>query len=141
MKLKATLILIICIMTTQFICAWTVRAARPVLTDETCDLLCNAAQEKSRETGLDISFAVADADGLPRRFLHFGDVLVLSATLVPAKAYTSAITQTPIGELVQYVAEGGNLMGMNTCNSCITLVPGGIPLFVDGKIVGAIGIG
>ena len=102
-------------MTTQFICAWTVRATRPVLTDETCDLLCNAAQEKSRETGLDISFAVADADGLLRRFRHFGDVLVLSATLVPAKAYTSAITQTPIGELVQYVAEGGNLMGMNTC--------------------------
>lgn len=128
-------------MTTQFICAWTVRATRPVLTDETCDLLCNAAQEKSRETGLDISFAVADADGLLRRFRHFGDVLVLSATLVPAKAYTSAITQTPIGELVQYVAEGGNLMGMNTYDSCITLVTGGIPLFVDGKIVGAIGIG
>ena len=128
-------------MTTQFICAWTVRAPRPVLTAETCDLLCNAAQEKSRETGLDISFAVADSDGLLRRFRHFGDVLVLSATLVPAKAYTSAITQTPIGELVQYVAEGGNLMGMNTCDSCITLVPGGIPPFVDGKIVGAIGIG
>lgn len=72
-------------MTTQLICARTVRATQPVLTDETCDLLCNAAHEKSRETWLDISFAVADADGLPRRFLHFGDVLVLSATLVPAK--------------------------------------------------------
>lgn len=41
---------------------------------------------------LDISFAIADADGLPRLFQRFGDALVLSATLVPAKAYTAAIT-------------------------------------------------
>lgn len=117
------------------------RQSSPVLTDETCDRLCEAAREKSREMGLDISFAIADADGLPRLFRRFGDALVLSATLVPAKAYTSAITQTPTGELAPAVADGGNLMGMNTCDSRITLVPGGMPLFVDGRIVGAIGVG
>ena len=121
--------------------AQNLRNAGRCLTDETCETLCKAAYEKSREMGLDISFAIADADGLPRLFRRFGDALVLSATFVPAKAYTSAITQTPTGELAPYVADGANLMGINTCDRRITLVPGGIPLIADGKTVGAIGVG
>lgn len=117
------------------------RPAGLVLTDETCDILCKAAQDKSREMGLDISFAIADADGLPRLFRRFGNALVLSATLVPDKAYTAAITQTATEHLIPLVADGGNLMGMNTCDHCITLVPGGVPLIVDGNVVGAIGVG
>lgn len=104
------------------------RPAGSVLTDDTCDLLCAAAREKSREMGLDISFAIADADGLPRLFRRFGDALVLSATLVPAKAYTSAITRTPTADLAPLAADMGNLMGMHTCDSRITLVPGGVSL-------------
>lgn len=121
--------------------AQNLRNAGSCLTDETCDILCKAAQDKSREMGLDISFAISDADGLPRLFRRFGDALVLSATLVPDKAYTAAITCTPTGDLIPYVADGGNLMGMNTCDRRITLVPGGIPLVADGKVVGAIGVG
>lgn len=121
--------------------AQNLRQAGPVLTDETCDILCKAAQDKSREMGFEISFAIADADGLPRLFRRFGNALVLSATLVPDKAYTAAITQTPTGDLAPYVADGGDLMGMNTCDKRITLVPGGLPLVVDGKTVGAIGVG
>lgn len=118
------------------------RSAGAVLTDETCDILCNAAREKSREMGLDISFAISDPTGLPRLFRRFGDALVLSATLVPAKAYTAAVTRTPTGELAPFVADGGDLMGMNTCDRRITLVPGGLPLFAaDGTLVGGIGVG
>lgn len=35
------------------------------LTDETVEILCHAAKEKSARMGLDISFAVCDAGGLP----------------------------------------------------------------------------
>lgn len=121
--------------------AQNLRQTGNVLTDETCDLLCAAALEKSREIGVDISFAIADANGLPRLFRRFGDALVLSATLVPAKAYTSAITRTPTGDLAPYVVDGGDLMGIHTCDRRITLVPGGVPLFAEGAIVGAIGVG
>ena len=121
--------------------AQNVRQSSAILTDETCEILRNAAKEKSRKMNLDISFAIADADGLPRLFQRFGDALVLSATLVPAKAYTAAITQTPTEELMKAVADNGDLMGINTCDSKLTLVPGGYPLFINGQIVGAIGIG
>lgn len=56
---------------------------------------------KSREIGIDISFAVSDEHGLPRVYRRYGKALVLS----------------------------------------ITLVAGGYPLFVNGKIAGGIGIG
>lgn len=118
-----------------------IRQSSGVLTDEICDILRHAAMEKSREMNLDISFAIADADGLPRLFQRFGNALVLSTILVPAKAYTSAITQTPTGELRKSVSDNRDLMGMNTCDRKITVVPGGYPLFVDGKIAGAIGVG
>lgn len=47
----------------------------------------------------------------------------------------------PTGDLIPYVADGGDLTGMNTCDRHLTLVPGGIPLVVDGTVVGAIGVG
>ena len=63
-----------------------------VLTDELCDKLCAAAREKSKEIGIDISFAISDENGLPRAYRRYGDALVLSITLVPGKAYTAAVT-------------------------------------------------
>lgn len=111
------------------------------LTDGMVEILYQTAKEKSTLMGLDISFAICDADGLARLFCRFGNALVLSTILVPAKAYTSAITQTPTEDLMPLVADGGNLMGINTASDRITLVPGGVPLFCNGKIVGAIGVG
>ena len=114
---------------------------KEILSDEVCDRLCAAAREKSKELGIDISFAVADRHGLPRVYRRYGDALVLSITLVPGKAYTAAVTQCKTKEVAAAAAEGAPLMGIQTNDTRITLVAGGYPLFADGKIVGAIGVG
>lgn len=113
-----------------------------VLSDELCDRLCAAAREKSQELGVEISFAIADPSGLPRVFRRFGDALVLSTTLVPGKAYTSAVTQCTTKDVAKFAAEGQPLMAIQTNDPRITLVAGGYPLFAKkGKIIGAIGVG
>ena len=112
-----------------------------ILTDELCDKLCSAAREKSKEIGIDISFAICDENGLPRVYRRYGEALVLSITLVPGKAYTSAITQCKTKELAAAAAEGASLMAIQTNDPRITLVAGGYPLFVKGKIAGGIGVG
>lgn len=112
-----------------------------VLTDEICDKLCVAAREKSKELGIDISFAVCDEHGLPRVYRRFGEALVLSITLVPGKAYTSAVTQCKTKDVAACAKEGGSLMAIQTNDSRITLVAGGYPLFINGKIAGGIGVG
>lgn len=112
-----------------------------ILTDELCDKLCAAARSKSKEEGIDISFAVYDENGLPRVYRRYGDALVLSITLVPGKAYTSAVTQCKTKDVAAAAAEGASLMAIQTNDSRITLVAGGYPLFVSGKIAGGIGVG
>lgn len=112
-----------------------------ILTDELCDKLCVAAREKSKELGVEISFAISDENGLPRVYRRYGDALVLSITLVPGKAYTAAVTQCKTKDVAACAAEGGSLMGIQTNDPRITLVAGGDPLFHKGKIVGGIGVG
>lgn len=112
-----------------------------ILTDELCDKLCAAAREKSKELGLDISFAVCDENGLPRVYRRYGEALVLSITLVPGKAYTSAVTQCRTKDVAACAAEGCSLMAIQTNDPRITLVAGGYPLSVNGKIAGGIGVG
>ena len=67
--------------------------------------------------------------------------LVLSITLVPGKAYTAAVTQCKTKDVAGAAAEGAPLMAIQTNDPRITLVAGGYPLFVNGKIVGGIGVG
>ena len=112
-----------------------------ILTDELCDKLCAAAKEKSREIGVDISFAISDENGLPRVYRRYGEALVLSITLVPGKAYTAAVTQCKTKDVAAAAAEGASLMAIQTNDSRITLVAGGYPLFAGGKIAGGIGVG
>lgn len=112
-----------------------------ILTDELCDKLCETARRKSKELGVDISFAIYDNNGLPRAYRRYGEALVLSITLVPGKAYTSAVTQCKTKDVAAYSAEGGSLMAIQTNDPRITLVAGGYPLFVNNKIIGAIGVG
>ena len=112
-----------------------------VLTNELCDKLCSAALKKSKEVGIDISFAVCDENGLPRVYRRYGEALVLSITLVPGKAYTAAVTQCKTKDVAAAAAEGQSLMAIQTSDPRITLVAGGYPLFVNGKIVGGIGVG
>ena len=112
-----------------------------LLTNNICQKLAEAAWDKSRELGVAISFAMADQHGLPLYFQRFDQALVLSTVLVPQKAYTAAITQTPTKELAVLAAEGGPLMGISNNDANLTLVAGGHPLFVDGAIVAGFGVG
>lgn len=112
-----------------------------ILTDELCDKLEAAAREKSKETGIDISFAICDENGLLKLYRRFGEALVLSITLVPGKAYTSVITQSKTKDVAQWAKEGNSLMAIQSNDPKITLVAGGYPLFVNGKIAGGIGVG
>lgn len=112
-----------------------------ILTDELCDKLCAAAHEKSKQVGIDISFAIYDENGLPRAYRRFGEALVLSITLVPGKAYTSAVTQCKTKDVAECSKEGASLMAIQSNDPKITLVAGGYPLFYNDKIAGGIGVG
>lgn len=94
--------------------------------------------KKSKELGVDISFAVCDEHGLPRVYRRYGEALVLSITLVPGKAYTAAVTQCKTKDVAAAAAEGASLMAIQTNDPRITLVAGGYPLFEMEKLPAAL---
>lgn len=96
---------------------------------------------KKQGNGIGHQFSICDENGLPRVYRRYGEALVLSITLVPGKAYTAAVTQCKTKDVAACAAEGGSLMAIQTNDPKITLVAGGYPLFVDGKIAGGIGVG
>lgn len=98
-----------------------------VLTDELCDRLCAAAREKSRELGIDVSFAVSDEHGLPRVYRRYGQALTLSVTLVPGKAYTAAVTQCRTKDVAGAAAEGARSWQSRQMTHGSRWLPGGIP--------------
>jgi uncharacterized protein GlcG (DUF336 family) len=59
--------------------------------------------------------------------------------LAVGKAYTAASWATPSGEFAQSTQPGGDDWGWNTTDARIVVYAGGIPLLVDGELVGAIG--
>lgn len=63
---------------------------------------------------------------------------MLSITLVPEKAYTSAVTRYKTKDIA---ADGASLMAIQANDPRITLVAGGYPLSKGEKIVGGIGVG
>ena len=56
-----------------------------ILTDELCGKLCAAAREKSKETGIDISVAISDENGLPRAYRRYGEALIKHLRLFQAR--------------------------------------------------------
>lgn len=111
------------------------------LSDEIIDKMVEAAREKANEIGIDISFAVYDEHGYQKYFRRFGDALLFSTTLVPAKAYTAAMMEMPTHVLAKLSAQGAPLQDVHVLDSKMTLVSGGYPLYIDGKIAGGIGVG
>ncbi len=57
------------------------------------------------------------------------------------KLCSAAVTQCTTKDVAAASAEGQALMAIQTNDPRITLVAGGYPLFVDGKIAGGIGVG
>ena len=112
-----------------------------VLTDELCDRLCAAAREKSRELGIDISFAISDQHGLPRVYRLRRRAGAEHHPGARKGVYAAAVTQCQTKDVAACAAEGASLMAIQTNDPRITLVAGGYPLFVNGQIAGGIGVG
>ncbi|MCR4545471.1 heme-binding protein [Delftia tsuruhatensis] len=73
-------------------------------------------------------------------FKRYGEAMLVTTVLVPNKAYTSAVMRMPSGE-AKLTQPSQPLYGINTADPHVVLFAGGYPLFVNGKFVGAFGVG
>ncbi|MCD8317058.1 MAG: heme-binding protein [Eggerthellaceae bacterium] len=112
-----------------------------VLTDDILDALYTAAEQKCKEIGVPVCFAVSDRHGYQKLFRRFGRTPILSIILAEDMAYTAALTQMQTKDLIQGASREGVLPHVQDLDHKITMIPGGYPLVdADGKVIGGIGV-
>ncbi|MEI4488356.1 heme-binding protein [Frigidibacter sp. MR17.14] len=113
-------------------------APQPVLTLTAAQEVLQAAVAKADAEGWPGVVAVTDAGGALVAFLRMDDAAVpAGVTLAPGKARTAALFARPTADLE--AAINGPRPAVVTAGDFV-MMKGGLPLRIDGRIVGAIGV-
>ncbi len=107
------------------------------LTNEGAHKILAAAVEKAHETGIPECISIVDPGGHMICFTKMDGAFVLSIDSSLRKAMTSASYGDPTGNM----PEGPDIrLAIATDGKRINL-PGGLPIIVDGHVIGGIGVG
>lgn len=96
-------------------------------------------REEAGARDLSLAAAVVDDAGNVLAGQRMDGAALGAMQLAVGKAFTAASWATPSGEFSQSTQPGGDDWGWNTTDARIVVYAGGIPLLVDGELVGAIG--
>jgi len=111
------------------------------LTLEEAKRMLSAAEAKAVTLGIAYNLAVVDAGGHLLAFLRQDGALIGSIELAIDKAKTARIFDKSTAELAQLAQSGKPLFGIQQTNAGeVVIFGGGIPVIVDGNIVGAVGM-
>src|SRR5215471_9850181 len=95
------------------------------------------AEAEARD--LSLAAAVVDGSGHVLASQRMDGAALGAMQLAVGKAYTAVSWATPSGDFAQSTQPGGDDWGWNTTDPRIVVYAGGIPLLVDGELVGGIG--
>jgi glc operon protein GlcG len=109
---------------------------KKILNSDGVDAVMNLAKAKAKENGLRVVVAVVDDSGNLLRLERPDDAQVASVNVAVDKARTAAIFVRPSREIEEQVS--GGRLGALALHGAAALT-GGIPLWADGQVVGAIG--
>ncbi len=96
-------------------------------------------REEAEARDLTLAVAVVDGAGHTLAAQRMDGAALGAMQLAIGKAFTAASWATPSGEFRPSTQPGGDDWGWNTTDPRIVVYAGGIPLLVDGELVGAIG--
>ena len=96
-------------------------------------------REEAETRDLSLAVAVVDDGGHVLASQRMDGAALGAMRLAVGKAFTAVSWATPSGEFARSTQPGGDDWGWNTTDARIVVYAGGIPLLVDGELVGAIG--
>lgn len=102
----------------------------PRMTLADAKIILEAAEGKARQMGVPMDIAVVD-DGAK----------ITSIDIAINKAFTAAGARTPTHQYAGVAGAGGPAFGIHVSNrGRFMIFGGGLPIFVDGQIVGGVGV-
>jgi uncharacterized protein GlcG (DUF336 family) len=104
-------------------------------------LLIEGAAAKSREIGIPMCIAITDESGNLVAFERMDGGKTSSVIVAQDKAYTAAAARKATHEYNAACVPGNLVFGIHTSQGGrLCVVGGGLPVVVDGEVVGGIGI-
>ncbi len=98
------------------------------------------SEAKAREIGIDMDVAVVDDGGHLLAFIRMDKARVTSIDVAINKAFTAACARKATHEYAVSAGAGGPAFGIHASNQGrFTIFGGGLPIFIDGMIAGAVG--
>ncbi|NRA68931.1 MAG: heme-binding protein [Pseudobacteriovorax sp.] len=99
-----------------------------------------AAIIKARELETKMDIAVVDAGGNLKSFVRMDDAWLGSIDIAVKKAKTARFFDMDSAEIGKLSQPGGPLYQIEHSNSGLITFPGGVPIRVENKVIGAIGV-
>lgn len=96
---------------------------------------------KANELGIGVTFCFMDAGRVERMLYHMPNANLVSSELAPKKAWSAISMKMPTKDFSKDIQPGASLYQMETMlDGKLVSFAGGIPLKIDGQIVGAVGV-
>ncbi|MGO4637871.1 heme-binding protein [Mesorhizobium sp. 2RAF45] len=103
--------------------------------------IITAAEAKAGELGQPMNVAVADGGGHLIAHVRMDGAWLGSVDISIKKAFTARAFDISTRDLAKLAQNGGDFFGINTSNEGrVMIFAGGIPLYREGRVVGAIGV-
>jgi uncharacterized protein GlcG (DUF336 family) len=111
------------------------------LSIDEAQILIDGAAIKAREIGVPMCIAVCDESGHLIRFDRMDGGKVSSISIAIDKAFTGAVARRGTHVYNQLCVPGNQTFGIHITNEGhFSIIGGGLPVTVDGEIVGGIGL-
>jgi uncharacterized protein GlcG (DUF336 family) len=110
------------------------------LTYDSARRVLDAGIARAEEIGQPMNIAVDDAGGHLLAFGRMDGAIKASIDISTRKAVTSILMALPTEDLTPLVQPGAELYGLEQTAGGLVTFGGGVPLYRDGEIVGAVGV-
>ena len=101
--------------------------------------LLSRIRDEAASRKLALAVAVVDGGGHIVASQHMDGAALGAMKLAVGKAYTSVLWAAPTGDFTLSTQPGGDDWGWNSTDPRIVVYAGGLPLLVDGELVGGVG--
>ncbi len=102
--------------------------------------LTAAAEARAAALGITVATTVVDGGGHLVAFARMDGTQLASTGLAQGKAFTAVAWQRPSQEMFDVSQPGESGYGLQAVDPRYVFAGGGVPLTVDGQVVGAVGI-
>ena len=136
---KTVLILLILITTMTY--AQENFVQEPILTGELAAQVVQTAFAQAIKDGLYVTVTVVDRSGQTLAVLRHHNAGVHTVRASYKKAYTACSQKRETSEIVKGIKDGTIPEDVRFLDENILIMDGGVPIFINGKVVGGIGVG